>query len=75
VLASSLPPCDPPGEVCFYDALPGSGVDLVHRFRSLGDLEVLPRIEIRWPDGEILEGRNLVTRPLVTVRHSGAELS
>ncbi len=50
----------------------GQGPSRLHF--GLGDLEVLPRLKVRWPDGEQSETHNLGTRRVVTVRHSGAVL-
>jgi hypothetical protein len=48
----------------------GQGPSRLHF--GLGDLDVVPRITIIWPDGEVLEGHDIGTRRVVTVRHSGA---
>jgi len=50
----------------------GQGPSRLHF--GLGDLAVIPKITIRWPDGEVLEGHNIGTRRVITVRHSDSSL-
>ncbi len=39
---------------------------------GLGNLQTVPLVRIRWPDGEVTEGHRIGSRRLVTVTHSGA---
>jgi hypothetical protein len=48
----------------------GQGPSRLHF--GLGSLGVVPRITIRWPDGEISEGNDIGTRRVITVSHSNS---
>jgi len=39
---------------------------------GLGDLDIIPRVTIRWPDGETSEALDIGSRRVITVAHSNA---
>ena len=48
----------------------GQGPSRLHF--GLGDLDVVTRVTIRWPDGEIAEAQDIGSRRVITVAHSNA---